>query len=243
MADRAGFNWDAVRNHPLARRAAGRLPESVRQSPAKSAVLAALVIVMAGAWARTLLRSPAGARAAAAVSGQLANAVGGGAGASSASVRSAGAGGRRHEALVAWLRAPAGPSARNAFAVRPEDYPVAVAVAEPAVKPAAPAGPGPWDELAKSLARRADEQARRESAAAEFRKVAAGLVLSTTVMTRPPTAILDGRAVREGQTVPAAGGPVRVLRIEPRRVTVGRGEWTAEVRFAGDKPETGAAPE
>ena len=235
MADGGPFNFDAIRRHPLARKLAARLPESVRNSPAKSAVLGGLVVVMLAAWGRTLLRSPAAARAAAAVSDQVAKAV---AAASPAPARESG--GRTREAMLAWLREPIAPIDRNAFAVRPGDFPIAVPVPEPAAAPSKAAAPqaGVWDELAKSLARRADEQRRRDAALAEFRKSAAALELSTTVMTRPPTAILAGRAVREGDAVEVAGGAVRVLRIEPRRVVVGRGGMTAEVRMAGETAPT-----
>ena len=221
MAD-AAHSWNALRRHPLAQSLIARLPESVRGSPAKSAVLGGLVLVMGLLWARALLRTPAGAQAALVVkqtiqSTPTASAVG--------STAPRDPSDRRSDAITAWLRAPADAAAHNAFAARPDNFPLATP--ETIAPPPAPSAQA--DEAAKSRARRADEQSRRAAAEAEFRRDAATLELSTTVMTRPPSAILNGRVVREGDAIKLAGGEGRVLRIEPRRVVVGRGEFAADV--------------
>jgi len=106
------------------------------------------------------------------------------------------------------------PLGRNLFAVNLERFP------QDGNRTTTPVGGtvGFWDELAKSLSSRADQNKQRQIRTDNAVRDAANLKLQTIVMSAAPTAVIDGEMVEEGSVV--AG--FRVSKIEARRIIVER---------------------
>jgi hypothetical protein len=77
---------------------------------------------------------------------------------------------------------------------------------------------GFWDELAKSMTSHADVKKERQILVENLARQASQLRLQSTIMSASPKAVIDGGLVGEGDVVAS----FRVLRIEPRRITVER---------------------
>jgi hypothetical protein len=187
-----------------------RAMDTLRASPAKSATLAGLVLIMVIAWLRVLVGGHTGPAAAQAAT--MANSASGGAYIPDIPVQ-------RHSteqgvSIQQWARQPAEPLGRNPFAIPMDYYPADSARAEDA----ATANNGYWNLIAKSMSSRADQQQQRQILIDNVRLAAESLKLQSTIMGATPGAMVNGAFVREGGTV--AG--FRVLRIEPRRLVIER---------------------
>jgi len=118
--------------------------------------------------------------------------------------------------MVEWSRQPI-PSAlsRNLFVVNYEYFP------QDGTKPVivhVSHGDGFWDQVAKSMAFRADQKEARDALRENIRQQAEKLNLQSTLMTAPPKALVNGELVGEGDVVAS----FRVLRIEAQRIVIER---------------------
>jgi hypothetical protein len=86
---------------------------------------------------------------------------------------------------------------------------------------------GFWDELAKSMAFRADARKEQQILKENLQQQANQLRLQSTMMTTPPKAVIDGEMVGEGDVVAS----FRVLKIEPRRIEVEREGIKLEIQM------------
>jgi len=125
-------------------------------------------------------------------------------------------------ALQQWLRAPVAPLSRNVFAVRPEYFRSAGAAATQSSTDG-----GFWEELAKSFKPQADEQSKRRQALDQVMLEAADLKLESTLMGPAPTALVNGKLVKEGDVVAL----FRVVRIEARGIIVEQKGIKLEIQF------------
>jgi hypothetical protein len=119
-------------------------------------------------------------------------------------------------ALAAWARGPIPPAlSRNLFVVNYECFP------QDGTKPVLVRishGDGFWDQLAKSMASRADLKMEREVLLANMRTEAEKLKVQSTMMGASPKALINGELVSEGDVVAS----FRVSKIEPRRIVLER---------------------
>jgi hypothetical protein len=89
-------------------------------------------------------------------------------------------------------------------------------------------GQGFWDELAKSLAAKADQEKARRILIGNLQAQASKLNLQSTVMSNGSTkAMVNGTLVEEGDTVSG----FKILKIEARRMVVEREGIRLEVYF------------
>jgi hypothetical protein len=117
-------------------------------------------------------------------------------------------------ALVEWAGQPTRPAlSRNLFVVSydyfPQDgtKPVIVHVSH---------GDGFWDQVAKSMALRADQKEARDVLRETIRQLAEKLNLQSTMMSASPKALVNGELVGEGDVVAS----FHVLRIEARKIVI-----------------------
>jgi hypothetical protein len=119
-------------------------------------------------------------------------------------------------ALVEWARGPIPPAlSRNLFVVNYEYFP------QDGTKPVlvrVSHGDGFWDQLAKSMASRADQKIERDVLIENFRREAALLKVQSTMMGASPKALINGELVSEGDVVAL----FRVSKIEARRIVLER---------------------
>jgi hypothetical protein len=120
-------------------------------------------------------------------------------------------------ALMKWAGDPIPPAlSRNLFVVNYEYFPQDGTKPAPVVH--VPHGDGFWDQVAKSLAARADERNARETLRNNLVLMAEKLNLQSTLMSAPPKALINGELVGEGDVVAS----FRVLRIEAQRIVIER---------------------
>jgi hypothetical protein len=126
-------------------------------------------------------------------------------------------------ALRAWMESPGAPLTRNLFEVELERFPHDGSVVQTTNKDVV----GFWDELAKSMTSRADVKRERQILVENLARQASQLRLQSTIMGASPKAVIDGGLVGEGDVV----ATFRVLRIEPRRITVEREGIKLEIQM------------
>jgi len=127
-------------------------------------------------------------------------------------------------ALQEFLHHPIMPLGRNLFVVKLDYFPQDGRMAETL---RAPVGDGFWDEVAKSMTQQADQRKERQILIENLRLQAAQLRLETTMMGTKPKALINGQLVGEGEVV----ANFRVLKIEARRIIVGREGIKLEIRM------------
>jgi hypothetical protein len=126
-------------------------------------------------------------------------------------------------ALRQWMESPGAPLTRNLFQVELERFPNDGSVVQTTNKDVV----GFWDELAKSMTFRADVKRERQILMENLARQASQLRLQSTIMGASPKAVIDGGLVGEGDVVAS----FRVLRIEPRRITVEREGIKLEIQM------------
>jgi len=126
-------------------------------------------------------------------------------------------------ALRAWMESPSAPLTRNLFEVELERFPHDGSPVQTTNKDVV----GFWDELAKSMTFRADVKRERQILVENLARQASQLRLQSTIMGASPKAVIDGGLVGEGDVV----ATFRVLRIEPRRITVEREGIKLEIQM------------
>jgi hypothetical protein len=196
-----------------------RLTARLKAEPKRAAMLAVLVAMMGLMWVKALTRSgmsPSGASASMDSAAYAAPA-----GDADLKPRLS----RSSQALQEWARTPLPLVHRNLFDVKLEYFPQDGLASRQA-------GPddasGFWDQVAKSLSNRADQEKARRILAENLRAQAARLNLESTVMSNgSPKALIDGVLVAEGDVVSG----FRVLKIEAKRVIVEREGVRLEVLF------------
>jgi hypothetical protein len=115
-----------------------------------------------------------------------------------------------------WLSTPILPISRNLFVVKYEYFPI--------LESNRPIGSRTeinenfWDQLAKSMAARADQMEKRQHLIQNLQREASRLQFQSTMMGPNPKALINGELLGEGDVVAA----FRVLKIEARRVIVER---------------------
>lgn len=195
------------------------LVEQVRQNPGRAGLLAVLLLVMGVLWTRALLSGRGAAVPAAAEASGVSQ------------LSPAGPPARQipeaTRRLQEWLRTPLVSASRNLFAIKLDYFPRAVAAAPQ--QSATPPATGFWDQLAKSMASRADEQRARRILVDNLKAAAAKLDLQSTMLGgNVPRALINGTIVGEGDVVEG----FRILKIEARRVIVEREGVKFEVLFS-----------
>jgi hypothetical protein len=203
------------------------LLRQVRSEPKKAAALAVLVLFMGTMWARVLFWRDGRAGG---PSQAGANVVGGvGRGASDTrnhvrgkvSVQLSGA----IDALREWTDGPINAAERNLFHVKLDYFAKEGSPDAPKIREN---GQGFWDELAKSLAVKADQEKARRILIGNLQSQASKLSLQSTVMSNGSTkAMVNGTLVEEGDTVSG----FKILKIEARRMVVEREGIRLEVYF------------
>ena len=117
-------------------------------------------------------------------------------------------------ALVEWSRQPIPPAlSRNLFVVNYEYFP------QDGTKPVVvhvSHGDGFWDQVAKSMALRADQRVERDALRENIRQQAEKLNLQSTMMSASPKALVNGELVGEGDVVAS----FHVLKIEARKIVI-----------------------
>jgi hypothetical protein len=193
-----------------------RLVKQMRREPKKAIVLAVLTLAVAVLWARIFLFKGAGPATASAFSG-AAPAVPALAGASKAQMSAA------SRSLHEWIKVPITPLRRNLFQVNLDYFPRDGSVIAPMME-----GQGFWEEVAKSLSRRADQEKAKRILVENLRSQAAKLKLQSTVMTNgSPKALVNDTMVNQGDTIEG----FKVVVIESRRIIVEREGVRLEVLF------------
>ena len=204
------------------------LPESMRDDPKKTLVLAGLLVVLAVFSLRYALRGTSVERATASLP-RAATGGGGRTGAGSGVGASGGPGGAAQaqagRQLSAWLDEPQARAGRNLFQIKLENFQSLSAKSDVT---AAVAEENFWTQLARARDTQADQKARREILVENLQREAGRLTLQSTILGRDPQAIIDGSMVRVGQRV----GDFEVLRIEGRRVIVTRDGVKLEIRMS-----------
>lgn len=200
-----------------------RISYALKQDQKKVLVLAVLVIVLGGMWAKMALSggSTAPKSAAAMTTATTAPET------TPATTGTSATDGRKGRARSAdgatllreWLEAPLPQEiSRNLFELRIDYFPMDGSRPSMTNSRTEEKDPTFWDQLAKSIDAQADQQHKREILIANLRQQAAKLELSSTVMGPRPKAMIDGAMVGEGDSV----AQFRVLKIESRGVIVER---------------------
>ena len=212
------------------RQFADKVARQAKADPKKATVLAVLVAVMALMWVRVLTGgAPASASA---------NVTGGSTGSAFAPTPPDGLrpiSGRQTAATAAlqeWARDHAVvPLTRNLFITSYDAFPTdggrttATTPTEPTVR--VERGDGFWDQLAKSMADRADQIKEHRARVDTIRAEAAKLRVQSTLMSAAPKALVNGRLVGLGDVVAS----FRVTKIEARRIVVEREGIKFALRF------------
>jgi hypothetical protein len=204
MGDYATTNWQE------------RIVRQVRGEPKRAAALTVLIVVMGVMWGRAVLTGKSTpSRASANVVKAAGEAAAGPAVNSQLS--------RALQELQDWKRAPVGLIHRNLFAVRLEYFP------QDGSKPQSSGEEeGFWDQLAKSLVAKADQEEAKRILAQNVKAQAARLELQSTMMSQgSPKAMINGTLIGEGETI----GGFRVLQIESKRIVVEREGVKLEILF------------
>ena len=212
------------------RKLADDLVRQAQADPKKATVLALLVAVLIVMWYR-VMSGGVPASASATPTGGVGASTAFAAGPATPTAAADPARGPRSAAATAalqdWvLRRPIAPLSRNLFAVNYDLFPTDGARApEPAVR--VERGDGFWDQLAKSMAARADQIKEHRARVETLRAEAAKLKVQSTLMGQSPRAMVNGRLVGLGDVVAS----FRVTRIEARRIVVEREGIKFGLRF------------
>ncbi|HEV2293494.1 MAG TPA: hypothetical protein VGR35_06530 [Tepidisphaeraceae bacterium] len=198
---------------PHTSNAMAKLLEAAKADPKKAVVLVVLVAVLGTMWLRMAMKDGggpqgAGAATAAASDNEVLARVGTAGRGTVISATSA-------AALAEWRAAPVSPIVRNLFTIPLDHY--AHAGGRP-VAPVSRVEEGFWEELAKSLSSRADQNKQRQIRIDNAVRDAGRMQLQTIVMGASPKVVIDGEMVGEGSVV--AG--FRVSKIEARRIIIER---------------------
>jgi hypothetical protein len=210
------------------RKLADTLVRQAKADPKKATVLAVLVTVMGLMWYRVMSGAGGPASAAAYQVGNLGASTAYGAPSPTSAdaprpARSAAAA----AALQEWaLRRPIAPLSRNLFVVNYDLFPTDGA-RPPEVAVHVDRGDGFWDQVAKSMAIKADQMKEHRARVETLRAEAARLKVQSTLMGASPKALVNGRLVGIGDVVAS----FRVSRIEARRIVVEREGIKFGLRF------------
>lgn len=200
-----------------------KLPAPIRRDPKKSAVLGGLVLLLAVLCVRQLGGSSTPARARAATGTNLA-AEKSNVDTSAITREASNNSSETSQRVAQWLGLPIKALDRNLFESKLENFQrldsvlseTAAVVHEELF----------WEQLAKSLASRADQKKQKQIRSENLQLAASSLRLQTTMMGATPKALIDGRMLRAGDVVDAKTAGIAVsfvvLKIEARRVIVER---------------------
>jgi hypothetical protein len=195
-------------------------PESlvrhIKSEPRKAAALALLVIILAGMWAKIFVFDEA--TPAPAVGAQRENSA----------VRRTDSFPRESQqasrSLIDWTRKPITGTRRNLFAIKMDYFPV------DGSRPifTGDDGDGFWDQLAKSLAAKADQEKAKGILLDNLRLQAGRLDLQSTVMSgKDPQALVNGFMLKQGDTIEG----FRIVQIEAKQIVVEREGVQLLVKF------------
>ena len=213
-------------NHGLA----ARVRAATGFNPRQAGIFGAMLVVLAALGARAMFGAGGAGGPSRAVGGTVKAAAPGStsaatlSAAAAPSVRAAQPSKSRGR-LQQWLAEPVRPVTRNLFAVRLEYYPPDGSRPGQGIRTARDGEF--WGLLEKSLSLQADQRDKRQNLLANFRTEAGKLRLDSTIMGPQPKALIDGKLVAEGDVV--AG--FRVLKIEPRRITIEREGIRLEIQM------------
>ena len=131
------------------------------------------------------------------------------------------------EAVRRWLKQPLDPAKRNIFALNLDDYPTETS---PIAGSAARVDHDQkdqilWDDVAKSLAARADQKREQDLRTKNLQRAAAKLLVQKVDTGPPSKAQVNGEWIEEGGFVAS----FRILRIEAQRITVEKDGITLDV--------------
>ena len=222
--------WSSAR---VARQLRSGVLGQVRSEPKKAAALAVLVSLMALMWAKVLVSEHGGPASASASAGAVGKGAGGGGaggtgGSDTRNVAHSGGVAQLSGAAAALREFKLGPindAHRNLFHVKLEYFAKEGSGEAPRTRED---GRGFWDELAKSLAAKADQEKARRILIGNLQAQASKLNLQSTVMSNGSTkAMVNGTLVEEGDTVSG----FKILKIEARRMVVEREGIRLEVYF------------
>jgi hypothetical protein len=127
------------------------------------------------------------------------------------------------EQMRDWAAAPISSTRRNLFYINQDSVP------RDGTAPVTTAAPEDvfWDRFAKSMTSRAEEQDKRLHWVEGLKAQAAQLRLQSILMGPTPKALVDGQLLGEGDVV----ANFRVLRIQPRGITIEREGVRLEILF------------
>jgi hypothetical protein len=211
------------------RQFADQIVRQAKSDPRKAAVLAVLLAVMGVLWYRVIAGGPASASAYAGSGPATGSAF---APSTPDAYRPTGRQTAAAAALQEWARTRAVvPLSRNLFVTNYDLFPLdggrttVTAATEPTLH--VERGDGFWDQLAKSLADRADQIKEHRARVETIRTEAAKLKVQSTLMGASPKALVNGRLVGLGDVVAS----FRVTKIEARRIVVEREGIKFGLRF------------
>jgi hypothetical protein len=188
---------------------------AARADPKKAAVLAALLLLMGLAWTRWVTSEGPARASAATVRPPVA--VTSDSPKPTTKVSSG-------KLLREWAKGPVGALSRNLFYINPALFPPDGTKSASSVV----VEHGFWDELAKSLAWRSEEESKRQQRVDAFKWQAAQLHLQSILLdAQQPKALVDGQLLKEGDMV----ANFRVLKISARGIVLEREGIKLEVQF------------
>jgi hypothetical protein len=212
------------------RQFADKIVRQAKGDPRKAAVLAVLLAVMGILWYRVV--SGGGPSSASAYAGSGPATGSAFAPSTPDAYRPTGRQTAAAAALQEWARTRAVvPLTRNLFVTNYDLFPLdggrttATTATEPTVR--VERGDGFWDQLAKSMADRADQIKEHRARVDSIRAQAAKLRVQSTLMGASPKALVNGRLVGLGDVVAS----FRVTKIEARRIVVEREGIKFALRF------------
>lgn len=196
-----------------------RLVELLKRDPKRTAILAVLVAVLGGMWAKMLLKG-SGVPATASAASTLSAPVGVGPGSVKHNPRTD----MSFDALERWATGPVAPVTRNLFVIQREFYPMVGGRSPQGVRREDDSF---WAMLEKSMSDQADQRQKRENQIANYKAEAARLGLQSIVMGPTPRALINGEFVGEGSVIAS----FRVVKIEARRIIVEREGIRLEIQM------------
>ncbi|HEY7115414.1 MAG TPA: hypothetical protein VH475_02445 [Tepidisphaeraceae bacterium] len=202
-----------------------KLVRQAKADPKKASVLAVLVAVLAFMWFRALSGTGGGPASASAMFAGEGSGGSAGGYAVPDNLRLPSQVSPAQAALQEWARRPIAPLSRNLFVINYDFFPQEGARVEPVVR-AAP-GDGFWDQLAKSMAARADQIKEHQVLLENLRRQVGQLKVQSTLMGASPKALVNGQLVGVGDVVAS----FRVTKIEARRIVVEREGIKFALRF------------
>jgi hypothetical protein len=190
-----------------------RILKAIKSDPKKKGALVVLVTLLGSMWVRMAMKGSETPANAAIDSTYM-----------SANNAAPGDAASRTSAPDHWLHAEIPPLSRNLFGVKLDNFPLD-GTARPAGEESA-TGDGFWEQLAKSMASRADQKKERAALLENVQQQAGALKLQSILMGAKPRAVINGEMVEEGDIVASGTGEARaafrVLKIEARRIIIER---------------------